>query len=166
MPGPKVGGEHTGRRADRLPTVGANRVPRVLLRDGLRKLRRGGQRAGVFRHGESKEEAFLLLDRAVDLGINFLDTADAYGGGRSEATIGEWLRTKTAGVRDDLLISSKVGNAVGDDPEARGLSRRHIVGQVDASLTALGIDHLDMYLIHEPDPDTPLSELKKAYLGR
>ncbi len=117
-----------------------------------------GSAPAFFGMGESEEEAFSLLDRAVDLGINFLDTADAYGGGRSEATIGNWLRTKDASVRADLLISSKVGNAVGDDPEVRGLSRRHILRQVEASLTRLDVDHLDMYLIHEPDPDTPLEE--------
>lgn len=117
-----------------------------------------GSAPAFFGMGESEDEAFPLLDRAADLGINFLDTADAYGGGRSETTIGKWLRTKGSAVRDKLLISSKVGNAVGDDPEARGLSRRHILRQVEASLTRLGIDHLDMYLIHEPDPATPLDE--------
>jgi aryl-alcohol dehydrogenase-like predicted oxidoreductase len=117
-----------------------------------------GSAPEFFGRGESEEEAFLLLDRAVDLGINFFDTADAYGGGRSEATIGRWLATKDGTVRDRLLISSKVGNAVGDGPNQRGLSRRHILRQVDASLTRLGVDHLDMYLIHEPDPTTPLEE--------
>ncbi len=117
-----------------------------------------GSAPEFFGRGESEEEAFPLLDRAVDLGINFFDTADAYGGGRSESTIGKWLATKDATVRDRLLISSKVGNAVGDGPNQRGLSRRHILRQVDASLTRLGVDHLDMYLIHEPDPTTPLEE--------
>lgn len=113
--------------------------------------------------GESEEEAFLLLDRAMELGINFLDTADAYGGGRSEATIGKWLQTKEPSLRDRLLISSKVGNPVGDDPNDWGLSRRHILRQVDASLTRLGIDHLDMYLVHEPDPNTPLEETMQVF---
>ena len=117
-----------------------------------------GSAPAFFGMGESEAEAFPLLDRAVDLGINFLDTADAYGGGRSETTIGKWLRTKDAAARENLLISSKVGNAVGEDPNARGLSRHHILLQVDASLTRLGVDHLDMYLIHEPDPDTSLEE--------
>lgn len=117
-----------------------------------------GSAPEFFGRGESEEEAFLLLDRAVDLGINFFDTADAYGGGRSESTIGKWLATKDGAVRDRLLISSKVGNPVGDGPNQWGLSRRHILRQVDASLTRLGVDHLDMYLIHEPDPTTPLEE--------
>ena len=117
-----------------------------------------GSAPEFFGMGESEEEAFPLLDRAVELGINFLDTADAYGGGRSEATIGKWLQTKEPSLRDRLLISSKVGNPVGDDPNDWGLSRRHILRQVDASLTRLGTDHLDMYLIHEPDPTTPVEE--------
>ena len=122
-----------------------------------------GSAPEFFGMGESEEEAFGLLDRAVDLGINFLDTADAYGGGRSETTIGKWLKTKEGSVRDHLLISSKVGNPVGEDPSDRGLSRRHILQQIDASLSRLGIDHLDMYLIHEPDPATPLEETMEAF---
>ena len=121
-----------------------------------------GSAPEFFGQGESEPEAFALLDRAVDLGINFFDTADAYGGGRSEATIGKWLSTKDAALRDRLLISSKVANPVGDDPNQRGLSRRHILRQVDASLTRLGVDHLDMYLVHEPDPTTPLEETLDA----
>lgn len=117
-----------------------------------------GSAPEFFGQGESETEAFALLDEAVDLGINFLDTADAYGGGRSEATIGKWLATKDAATRDRLLISSKVANPVGDDPNQRGLSRRHILRQIDASLSRLGVDHLDMYLAHEPDPTTPLEE--------
>lgn len=122
-----------------------------------------GSAPEFFGMGESEQEAFGLLDRAVDLGINFLDTADAYGGGRSETTIGKWLKTKNRSVRDRLLISSKVGNPVGEDPKSSGLSRRHILRQIDASLIRLGIDHLDMYLIHEPDPLTPLEETMEAF---
>ena len=121
-----------------------------------------GSAPEFFGQGESEREAFALLDRAVELGINFFDTADAYGGGRSESTIGKWLSTKDAGLRDHLLISSKVANPVGDDPNQRGLSRRHILRQVDASLSRLGVDHLDMYLVHEPDPTTPLEETLDA----
>lgn len=120
-----------------------------------------GSAPEFFGMGESDQEAFMLLDAAVDLGINYLDTADAYGGGRSEAALGKWLATKSPSVRDGLLISSKVGNPVGDDG-ASGLSRSHILRQVDASLTVLGVDHLDMYLIHEPDPATPLEETIEA----
>ena len=65
-------------------------------------------------------------------------------------------------MRDQLLLSSKVFNPVGDGPNDRGLSRRHILRQIDASLTRLGTDRLDMYLIHEPDPETPLEETLRA----
>lgn len=117
-----------------------------------------GSAPAFFGQGESAEEAFVLLDRAVELGINYLDTANAYGGGRSEETIGKWLATKPQSVRENLLISSKVANPVGEGPNRRGLSRRHILDQIDASLERLGVDHLDMYLVHEPDPTTPLEE--------
>ena len=108
--------------------------------------------------GENEEQAFALMDRALDAGINFFDTADAYGGGRSESYIGRWLAEKGSRARDQLLLSSKVFNPVGPGPNERGLSRVHILRQVDASLARLRTDRLDMYLIHEPDPDTPLDE--------
>lgn len=116
----------------------------------------------LFGKGETEAEAFALMDEAWELGINFFDTADAYGGGQSETTIGNWLKTKGAYVRDQLLLSSKVFNPVGPGPNDRGLSRRHIMRQMEASLSRLGVDYLDMYLIHEPDPTTPLDETLRA----
>ena len=101
-------------------------------------------------------------DRAWELGITLFDTADAYGGGRSEAMIGAWLEDKGPEVRDQLILSSKVSNPVGEGPNDRGLSRRHIMRQIDASLERLGVDHLDLYLIHAPDPSTPLEETLEA----
>ena len=86
------------------------------------------------------------MDRALDAGINLFDTANAYGGGRSEAYIGRWLKAKGSAAREQLLLSSKVFNPVGPGPNDRGLSRRHILQQVDASLTRLQTDRLDMYL--------------------
>lgn len=121
-----------------------------------------GSAPAFFGKGESEAEAHALMDAAWELGINFFDTADAYGGGRSETYIGNWLRGKGAAVRDQLILSSKVFNPVGDGPNDRGLSRRHIKRQVEASLRRLGVDHLDMYLIHEPDPTTPLEETLRA----
>jgi aryl-alcohol dehydrogenase-like predicted oxidoreductase len=117
-----------------------------------------GSAPSFFGKGESEEEAYTLMDHAWDLGINFFDTADAYGGGRSESYIGRWLKRKGNHVRQQILLSSKVYNPVGDGPNERGLSRKHIMRQIDASLSRLGVDHLDMYLIHEPDPATPLDE--------
>jgi aryl-alcohol dehydrogenase-like predicted oxidoreductase len=121
-----------------------------------------GSAPEFFGKGETEAQAFDLMDRAYDAGINVLDTANAYGGGRSETYIGRWLKTKGSAVRQQLLISSKVFNPVGPGPNDRGLSRRHILQQVDESLARLQTDRLDLYLIHEPDPETPLDETLQA----
>src|SRR3954447_11734618 len=121
-----------------------------------------GSAPAFFGAGESESQAHDLMDRAVDAGINFFDTANAYGGGRSEQYVGRWLKAKGGAVRQQLLLSSKVFNPVGPGPNDRGLSRRHILAQVDDSLARLQTDRLDMYLIHEPDPDTPLDETLRA----
>jgi aryl-alcohol dehydrogenase-like predicted oxidoreductase len=121
-----------------------------------------GSAPAFFGMGETEAQAFALMDRALDAGINFFDTANAYGGGRSETYIGRWLAAKGSAVRERLLVSSKVFNPVGPGPNDRGLSRRHILQQIDASLERLQTDRLDMYLIHEPDPDTPLDETLQA----
>lgn len=121
-----------------------------------------GSAPAFFGMGETEEEAFALMDEAWELGINFFDTAVSYGGGRSETAIGKWLRAKGSSVRDQLLLSSKVFNPVGEGPNDWGLSRRHILHQVEVSLSRLGTDHLDMYLIHAPDPTTPLDETLRA----
>src|SRR5437016_5447249 len=117
-----------------------------------------GSAPEFFGMGENEAQACELMDRALDAGINFFDTANAYGGGRSETYIGNWLKTKGSTVSQRLLVSSKVFNPVGPGPNDRGLSRRHILQQVDESLARLQTDRLDMYLIHEPDPETPLEE--------
>ena len=117
-----------------------------------------GSAPAFFGMGETEEQARELMDRAFDAGINFFDTANAYGGGRSETWIGRWLKAKGSAARQQLLLSSKVFNPVGPGPNDRGLSRRHILQQVDESLARLQTDRLDMYLIHEPDPETPLDE--------
>jgi aryl-alcohol dehydrogenase-like predicted oxidoreductase len=144
---------------------------RSLGRTGLKVSRLGlgcGNFGGVgsdprfFGKGESEAEAFALMDRALEMGINFFDTADAYGGGRSESFIGRWLKTKDQSVRDRILVSSKAFNPVGDGPNDRGLSRRHLKRQVERSLKRLGIERLDLFLIHEPDPETPLGETLQA----
>jgi len=117
-----------------------------------------GSAPAFFGRGETEEQALALMDAAWEMGINFFDTADAYGGGRSETYIGHWLKDKGARVKDQLILSSKVFNPIGNGPNDWGLSRRHLLRQVEASLSRLGVDHLDMYLIHEPDPTTPLDE--------
>ncbi|MBI3733156.1 MAG: aldo/keto reductase [Chloroflexi bacterium] len=121
-----------------------------------------GSAPAFFGMGEGDAEAFAIMDAAQEMGINFFDTASAYGGGRSEAAIGRWLKTKGARVRDQLLISSKIFNPVGEGPNDRGLSRLHIMRQIEVSLRRLGVEHLDLFLIHEPDPATPLDETLRA----
>jgi aryl-alcohol dehydrogenase-like predicted oxidoreductase len=121
-----------------------------------------GSAPEFYGRGESEPEAFAVMDRAFEAGINLFDTADAYGGGRSETFIGRWLKQKGASVREQVLLSSKVFNPVGPGPNDRGLSRRHILRQVDLSLSRLATDRLDLYLIHEPDPETRLDETVRA----
>jgi aryl-alcohol dehydrogenase-like predicted oxidoreductase len=113
-----------------------------------------GSAPQFFGQGESAEEAYLLMDAAWEWGITSFDTADAYGGGRSETWIGRW-RERT-GNRPQL--TTKVFHSVEGDPNDRGLSRERILRQIDDSLRRLGVERVDMYLIHEPDPDTPIEE--------
>jgi aryl-alcohol dehydrogenase-like predicted oxidoreductase len=108
--------------------------------------------------GESEDEAFAILDAADEMGITVLDTADAYGGGRSEATIGRWLAARGPEVRERMLITTKAFNPVGPGPNDRGLSRRHLKRQVERSLKRLGTDRIDLFMTHEPDAHTPLEE--------
>jgi aryl-alcohol dehydrogenase-like predicted oxidoreductase len=121
-----------------------------------------GSAPAFFGMGETEAQAFALMDRAFDAGIIVFDSANAYGGGRSEAYIGRWLAGKGSAVRERLLLTSKVFNPVGPGPNDRGLSRRHILQQVDESLARLQTDRIDLYLIHESDPDTPLEETLRA----
>ena len=115
-----------------------------------------GSAPELFGKGEDKVTAFALMDRAWDAGINYFDTADSYGGGVSETIIGAWLKQRK--VRDQLLLSTKVFYAVADGPSDRSLSRRHITQAIDGSLRRLQTDYVDLYVIMEPDPSTPVEE--------
>ena len=98
-----------------------------------------------------------IIARALDAGINVLDTANVYHRGRSEEFVGEALRT--AGGRDRIILCSKVHGIVDEsDPNMRGSSRRHILNQCEASLRRLRTDYLDLYQLHRPDPRTPIEE--------
>lgn len=101
-----------------------------------------------------------ILAAAADLGINFLDTADVYQQGRSEETIGAALAA--LGSRDRWVVATKVGLKTGDGPNERGASRWRIRRQVEASLRRLRTDRIDLYQIHEWDPDTPIEETLAA----
>jgi aryl-alcohol dehydrogenase-like predicted oxidoreductase len=113
-----------------------------------------GSAPAFFGQGESEDEAFAIMDAAWERGIRAFDTADAYGGGRSETWVGRWLAER--GHRPEL--TTKVFHSVVGDPGDRGLSRERILRQIDGSLERLGVERVDTYLIHEPDPDTPITE--------
>ena len=104
--------------------------------------------------------AFDILDRAYELGINFLDTANAYGRGQSEDIIGRWLASR--GSRNDIVLASKVRAAMGPGPNQVGVSRYAIFQQIEGSLRRLRTDHLDIYWVHRWDPDTPIEETRRA----
>ena len=112
-----------------------------------------GSAPAFFGQGETREEAFDLMDAAWTLGFDRFDTADAYGGGRSESWIGDWLRASGNRPR----ITSKTFNAMEDGADF-GLARDRVLRQVETSLERLGVDRIDLYLTHEPDPDTPVDE--------
>ena len=104
-----------------------------------------------------QEPSFQIIRKALDLGINFFDTADVYSAGESELILGRALRT--FGVkRDDAVVATKVFQAMGPGPNQRGLSRKHILQSIDASLARLGMDYVDLYQIHRFDRDTPIEE--------
>jgi aryl-alcohol dehydrogenase-like predicted oxidoreductase len=117
-----------------------------------------GSAPAFFGLGESESEAREIMDAAWDMGITLFDTADAYGGGRSEASIGTWLRSKGSTVRARVVLTTKVFHSVTGDPADRGLRPERIVRQIEGSLARLGVDRVDLYMIHEPDPATPLDE--------
>ena len=102
-----------------------------------------------------------FIQRALELGINFFDTADVYNEGRSEEILGKALRD-FAPSRDAVVIATKVFSVVGPGPNDRGLSRKHILRSIDASLKRLGTDYVDLYQIHRWDYETPIEETMEA----
>lgn len=104
------------------------------------------------------DDANAMVRRALDAGINFFDTADAYAGGESETMLGKALK----GRRQELVITTKVGNRTGAGLVQTGLNRRHILGSIDESLRRLGTDYVDLYVAHREDPYTPLEETLAA----
>ncbi len=108
-----------------------------------------------------EEEGRPFIRRALELGINFFDTADIYSLGRSEEILGRALKDFGPG-RDKVVIATKVFQPMGDDPNLRGLSRKHIRHSIDDSLRRLGTDYVDLYQIHRFDPYTPVEETLEA----
>jgi aryl-alcohol dehydrogenase-like predicted oxidoreductase len=102
-----------------------------------------------------------IVRRAVESGVTFFDTADVYSMGVSEEVTGRLLH-RLFPERDDYVLATKVRSPMGDGPNDRGLSRKHILDSIDASLRRLGVDHVDLYQIHRWDPHTPIEETMEA----
>jgi len=119
-----------------------------------------GSAPQFFGQGESEDEAFRIMDAAWELGITTFDTADAYGGGQSETTIGKWMASR--GVRPE--ISTKTFNPMTEGQD-HGLARARIVRQIESSLDRLGVDAVDVYLAHDFDPDVPVEETVATFEG-
>jgi aryl-alcohol dehydrogenase-like predicted oxidoreductase len=117
-----------------------------------------GSAPEFFGQGETREQAFELMDAAWDAGIRLFDTAASYGGGRSERWIGDWMRAR--GRRP--LVATKVFHSVTGDPHDRGLAPERIRRELRGSLERLEVERVDLYLIHEPDPTTPVRETLEA----
>jgi aryl-alcohol dehydrogenase-like predicted oxidoreductase len=124
---------------------------------------------GAMTYGSKKWREWVLdeaesrpfIQRALEAGINFFDTADMYSMGASEEVLGRALKDFGPS-RDRIVIATKVFNPMGDDPNQRGLSRKHIRHAIDDSLRRLGTDYVDLYQIHRFDPDTPMEETLEA----
>jgi aryl-alcohol dehydrogenase-like predicted oxidoreductase len=101
-----------------------------------------------------------FIQRALELGINFFDTANVYSAGRSEEVLGRAL--KDFAKRDDVIIATKVFSPMGRGPNDSGLSRKHVLSQIDASLKRLGTDYVDLYQIHRLDSKTPAEEIMQT----
>ncbi|OUC08566.1 aldo/keto reductase, partial [Litorilinea aerophila] len=115
---------------------------------------------GTMSFGATADEAESkrMFQRCLDAGINFFDCANVYAGGRSEEILGDLIQ----GIRDELVITSKVFGRVGKDVNAGGLSRRHITRAVEDSLRRLKTDRLDLYFVHQFDRKTPIEEVVRA----
>lgn len=116
--------------------------------------------AMMFGGRTSPSDAADIIDRALDSGINFIDTANVYAQGRSEEAVGAALARN--GRRNDVILATKVHGRIGEGPNAMGNSRRHIIEQCHASLRRLGTDWIDLYQIHRPQPDIPIDETLRA----
>ena len=104
------------------------------------------------------DEAFRIIDKARERGVNFIDTADVYDGGQSERVVGQGIRAQ----RDHWVLATKFVNRNGDGPNQGGYSRKWVMETVDNSLRRLGTDYIDLYQTHSPDKDTPLDETLAA----
>ncbi len=112
----------------------------------------------TFGTGADEAEAKRMVDMAIDVGINFFDTANSYGGGQSEISLGKAIKGK----RDDLIVATKFFNPMGTGPNDSGMSRLHIMQAIESSLNRLQLDHVDLYYMHHVDVQTPLEEMLRS----
>jgi aryl-alcohol dehydrogenase-like predicted oxidoreductase len=121
-----------------------------------------GSSPASFGGGTSREVAFELMDRAWELGITAFDTADAYGGGRSETWIGEWLRARGPSVASRIVLTTKTFNPMTEGAD-RGLSRSRVHRQIETSLARLGVERVALYMTHAFDTAVPQEETLLAF---
>jgi aryl-alcohol dehydrogenase-like predicted oxidoreductase len=131
------------------------RVSRICL--GMMSYGKHESRPWTLDEGEAEP----IVRRAIEGGITFFDTADVYNGGESEVITGQLLR-KLFGMREEYVLATKVHGRTMPGENGRGLSRKHIMASIDASLTRLGLDYVDLYQIHRWDPTTPIEETMEA----
>jgi 1-deoxyxylulose-5-phosphate synthase len=135
----------------------ARAYPRVIL--GCGNFGGIGSAPAFFGRGETLDQALELMDAAWEAGITWFDTADAYGGGRSETYIGEWIRSRRP---DGLRLTTKTFNPM-DEGEDRGLAPDRVRRQIDTSLRRLGVERVDLYLAHAWDDDVQAAELAGVF---
>ncbi|MEZ6049216.1 MAG: aldo/keto reductase [Planctomycetaceae bacterium] len=129
--------------------------------DSYRQLGRTGLKVSpiclgtmMFGGPTSEADSISIVHEAIDLGINFIDTADMYSVGQSEIVVGKALKEK----RDSIVLATKAGQKMGEAVHDKGSSRKHLMYALDASLQRLGTDYIDLYYIHVPDYETPMEE--------
>jgi aryl-alcohol dehydrogenase-like predicted oxidoreductase len=105
-----------------------------------------------------EQASMTVINYALDQGVNYIDTADRYDQGRSEEFVGKAIKTR----RHEVIVASKFGRAMGEGPNFRGGSRHYVMRAIEASLKRLQTDYLDLYQMHEPDPETPIEETLRA----
>ena len=118
----------------------------------------GGPDAPGFEWTLGYDDSKKIINRALDLGINFFDTADVYSNGKSEQIVGKALK----GTRNQIVLATKVGLPTGDGPDERGLGRKHVKRNLKRSLAYLGTDRIDLYQIHRWDYETPIEQVLKT----
>lgn len=117
-----------------------------------------GSAPEFFGLGETRDQAFAIMDAAYAAGIDTFDTADAYGGGRSETTIGEWLRSRKP---EHIVLATKTFNPMAEGEDS-GLAPARVKRQLESSLRRLGVEHVDLFLTHAWDPQVPIAETAGA----